>query len=1154
MANTNNLTATGLYTFQNFLSQIPAGALIRADNVNIDRDGVIEPSRGFTQYTTIGTANSRAKQLLDYKTRLLVHYDSTISYDNGSGTMTSLTDSYTETSTGLRMKFIELNSNLYLTTNQGIKKVATTSASPFTTIEEDVAGGVKASDLEATPDYSSVGFLTEYSKVAYRVIWLRRDINDNLIIGYPSARFEVTNAADKSCQVSLDITIPNDVTSDYFFQVYRSSVAQITLPSATPLSDLSAISSDDELRLVYEAYPTPGELSAGELTVVDIVPSDYRDGGANLYTNEASGDGLAQANFRPPFAKDIALYKNTSFFANTKTYQSMNLALTGTGNMIELPVSSITTDFTHVTIAFASPHGLGALSNSPTNPYIVLKGVEAANPSNTLNKTAQVYDSTTTTIRIAHTGTITIDPLLNAAVYTSYLILSLGASVERYFFVGRKGKVSVDLPAATASGILDNQYFQIKTMDNKQTYYIWYEVDGAGGVDPLINGEIGIKVSVLSTDSSSQVATKTMDAILAASYDFEFSISSNTLTFITPTSGFLDDTQVSIAGGLALTNITLVQEGFGEDSTEKYARLSTYSSPSTALDDTARSLIKVINKSSALVDASYESTITDVPGKMFFEALSFNTTPFFVISNEDIFGSDFSPSIADPLSSTNEESPNRIYYSKTNEPEHVPKLNYIDVGPKDKAIVRILGLQDSLFIFKEEGIYRLTGETAANFSIRLHDSSGVITAPDSAVVLNNQIYVYTTQGIVAVSEAGMTIISRQIENLILRSATYTNFGTSTFSLASETDRALFVYTVKDNTDDVATIAYRYNIFTRAWTTNTRTAVCGVLNTGTNKFFLGADDINLIEVERKTYTRRDFANRQHDRDFLKNSKLGNTITLSSSLNVRKGDVIIQTQYLTISQFNRLLGKLDNDPDMKHPSIADYFRQEAAVSGDDLNDKIEDLVDKLNIRDSFETYTYTPTASFAAMQSSYNTNIIDKLNISDGVFYANYDSSIGTVDYEVRIDELNTGNAVVTHNTDIPIITGECVVHNYIPVDVMWAPNHFGDPSVLKHVRESTIMFEDTSFAEALYGFNTDLSGNYESITFRMNGDGVWGNDPYDTNAWGGSGLSMPFRTYIPKQKQRCRYIRSRFQTRAAFTKFAVLGLSYVFEVSSERAYR
>jgi len=1373
MANINNLTAAGLHTFPNYLSNVPQGALVKADNVVIDRDGVIEPARGFTQYANIGISTDRAKQLLDYKTRLLVHYDDVLSVDNATGgTFLDLKDTYTEVSSGLRIKYLEFNGNLYLTTSEGIKKIATRSDNPFPTInevEEGFAGGIKASDITATPNYTTTGFLPAYSKVSYRVIWLIKDINSNLIIGYPSARFEVVNPFNQSCTVDINVPIPQDVidaaadipTKSYFFQIYRSNIAESATPKS--LENLSLISSDDEMRLVYEAYPSSSELSLGYCNINDVTSQDYRNGGANLYTNETSGSGIAQANFRPPLAEDISLYKNYTFFGNTKTYHNLALALTGTANMVELGISSISYSSGQTTIITSTAHNLSVGS------YIVIKGLNPISPyTHPLNGTWQTIAGTTdNTIKII-TSDWTASPAVpsDGAVYTSSIIIGKGAlPEERYFFVGRQGKVKATFPASiptassyfkfksmenkqeyalwyeritpavkevttvtcagdgtpsfisdkgatftsgssnvsitghglsvgdyiifksitgptnitintkyyvktvvnvdqfeislssssativinnngtgTAISTLGTKYFYLRTVDNK-LYHIWYAVGdqttdpllgssassgirvtiipystpaevadatvtalqtisndftisytplsssfqitntiggdvnsvdlsfittfskvvNTNGVDEVITGTeptlpldiIKIKTSINDTDTVAQVIEKTTAAISMSTYDFDLVSDASSITFKTVLSGFLDVASfIDSSTGIIFS---MDQEGYGEDISNKYVRWIALTeessiSPSTALDDSARSLIRIINSESNIIDAAYSSTSNDIPGKMFLEALSLDDAPFFVLANSDTNGSNFSPSIADAVDSSNEVSPNRIYYSKLNEPEHVPRLNYIDIGPKDKKIIRIIGLQDSLFIFKEEGIYRLIGEDPTNFNIKLHDSSGILIAPDSPTVLNNQIYCFTTQGIVAVSEAGMSIISRPIENIILKASENANFKTMTFGLSSESDRSLLMFTAYNINDQVATVAYRYNVFTKAWTTIVKSATCGVLNKETNKFFLGADDLNLVEQERKSLSRRDFAGRQYTKDFISNSKIGNTIKLSSTENVEVGDIIVQTQYLTISQVNRLLRQLDADITLKHPIDSNYFSSLEMSFGDDLNTTLTNLVVKLNSRDTTKTYIYTSSTDFSTIQSNFNTQIIAELNTSNGVFYTNYSISTGTTIYELRVDNVAFSGNIITSNEFLPIVAGQCIVHKNIPVDVVWSPQYFGEANTLKHVRESTLMFEDTSFIGGQLGFNTDLSANFEGITFNMTGDGLWGQDKYDSNPWGGAGMAVPFRTYIPKQKQRCRFIRSRFQNKGAFTKFAILGISYVFETSSERAYK
>ena len=50
-----------------------------------------------------------------------------------------------------------------------------------------------------------------------------------------------------------------------------------------------------------------------------------------------------------------------------------------------------------------------------------------------------------------------------------------------------------------------------------------------------------------------------------------------------------------------------------------------------------------------------------------------------------------------------------------------------DVGPKDREIKRIIALRDSLFIFKVDGIYRLSGDVAP-FTVAPFDFSTQLSA------------------------------------------------------------------------------------------------------------------------------------------------------------------------------------------------------------------------------------------------------------------------------------------------------------------------------------------------------------------------------------------------------------------------------------------
>ena len=117
--------------------------------------------------------------------------------------------------------------------------------------------------------------------------------------------------------MSLTITIPSDVTTTDFVQVYRSG------QSAT-----SSTEPNDELYLVYEENPTSGEISARSMTFTDSTPDSLA--GETLYTSP-SQEGLIQSNEPPPLAKDIAYFKGSVFYANTVSKHRLFLTIVSVG-------------------------------------------------------------------------------------------------------------------------------------------------------------------------------------------------------------------------------------------------------------------------------------------------------------------------------------------------------------------------------------------------------------------------------------------------------------------------------------------------------------------------------------------------------------------------------------------------------------------------------------------------------------------------------------------------------------------------------------------------------------------------------------------------------------------------------------------------------
>ena len=333
MSNTKqsvDLSAKGLHTFENPLGLKP-GSLTEALNVVIDRPDTIETRRGFKAY---GIALTDAHTATTYQNTLIVHDATSLKYDSDdAGTWVAYAGTFNAPG-DYRMKFAESNKNLFFTTAIGIGKLDGILETPRAAGVPQALGGTAALS-------GASGFMTNNSNVAYRVTWAYEDANNNLIEGAPSQRMTVSNASGGTRDVALEFIIPDEITVDYVYRVYRS-----------PMTSATNIEPIDDMQLVIEANPTSGQITAGIVTVTDITPDALK--GAALYTG-SNQEGIAQANARPPLALDMALYKGCMLYANTESYQSFTFTLQTTLSVAD----TITIDGVVYTAAASQDASLG---------------------------------------------------------------------------------------------------------------------------------------------------------------------------------------------------------------------------------------------------------------------------------------------------------------------------------------------------------------------------------------------------------------------------------------------------------------------------------------------------------------------------------------------------------------------------------------------------------------------------------------------------------------------------------------------------------------------------------------------------------------------------------------------------------------------------
>lgn len=314
------LVLQGIYSYPNQFSQVPPGALSTASNAVIDAPGIVESRRGIGQYATYSTAGpvilpQETLSIFEYKNTLVTHASNgKVSIDNNAGQFIARSGTYDvplPTDVESRVRFAALNQNLYFTTANGVYKLDSLTNQPI------LAGAPPA--LGGSGVVSGAGWMPNNVNVAYRVIWLYIDANNNLVRGAPSDRIIVPNTSGTAQNVNVTFTVPVDVATSPFpwtYQVYRGNTSASI--STEP---------DDEMQQVFQGVPTGPQLTARQITINDSTPDLVR--GQTLYTN---GD-ITQSNYRPPFCTDVALFKGYTIYANCHTPQVFFLTLISGSNM-----------------------------------------------------------------------------------------------------------------------------------------------------------------------------------------------------------------------------------------------------------------------------------------------------------------------------------------------------------------------------------------------------------------------------------------------------------------------------------------------------------------------------------------------------------------------------------------------------------------------------------------------------------------------------------------------------------------------------------------------------------------------------------------------------------------------------------------------------
>ena len=904
----------GIFQQQNSFST-PDGALEEADNVGITKDDRIIKRRGVYSWYSGGVSNV-LNNVYPYQNQIvavcedkLLHFTESVIAVSWSRALVGLQYIVTVTSSGhglsTGMMIAISNSSGANPVVSGNYSVTVTSANQFTFVQGSVAAGPHTLDYFASANINRVGSPTQNAgtvsspntlqsrfvesnnnlyfttsdgplkltsfdsairdsgaypgldmtaellassgvingnvQVAWRVVYGYRDANSNLILGAPSDIVNVTNP--KLVGVGWTRTIPG---VDYIVTVTSNSHNLTTGMRVF-------ISNADGTHPVTEGFYTITVTGVNTFTFIE---------GSNIdsgHTLDYSAARAARLEFSVP--SEVTLTSQSYFYQVYRTSQSIGDSATPTPNFKLVDERRLTQDEIDAGFVVYSDDTDDILLGAElyTNPNS-REGELQANyrPPKCQDvgifKNHVIYANCTT----RHLLDLSVVDTDNSTIQEDDGITVRLGAVERSY-VARKGigNQTVDAAATVAAG----------------TATVTYTAHGF---------LTGYKIQVISSTSSIPIDEYAVTYVDANTFTFTVpSGSSGTVTFAGISNGtddifFLDSTNPSI--GIMLRN-------------------------------TAQGIVKAINRdASSLVYANYVSGISDVPGRIRITAKDF--TDKIEIKADGNCGEAFSPVLPDSFSSgtqvfsKNERQPNTFYSSKTGEPEAVPVVNNFPVGPRNRAILRSLILRDSIIHLTEGGVFKTVGDNPGNFTTTIIDTTVICAAPNSAVILNNNVVFLSNQGVCLVTENSVEIISRRIEDLIQPILTNENLIQETYGVAYESDRSYLLSTIRPNQNE-ASIVYVFNILNQTWTSRDTVFYGGVVGPSDTLYLVS--NTNKIVKERKTNTKVDFSDQNHSITVV--SVAGNlqsaTISITTAI-PEKGDVIVKNNIFTRINASTSLG--------------------------------------------------------------------------------------------------------------------------------------------------------------------------------------------------------------------------------------------------------
>ena len=711
------------------------------------------------------------------------------------------------------------NKNLYLTTDNGILKLTSSTAALAK------AGLPQGLDIQGTLSGYS-GVVQSNSITSYRVTFYTKDANNNLIIGAPSEQLMITNA-------SIPVAASNIFGPDYVITAISYAPTTVTLS----VIGANALVSPGDLIVVAGATNSGND---GTFTVATVNATQV------TFVNPAGVTETPPSTCR--MIHNIALITSTNHgLTNGDVIQIYDAITTGgsiadrTNFSIDSTVSTSTfrlvftdrsiTDL--ISFSFGYSRAPTLYFSVPAEIFTTSYGYEiyrtSASNSDAVLPTGdyKLVTSALFTAADITRGFILYDDaipneILGKELYTNNntqegelqannrppLAQDMTTYKNYTFYFNTKTYAYLELAVTVPSSIADNSTLTI----GSTTYIFAKDSNNVKVGNELTDGTISVAGLTATITFNGHGLTNTSTIILVSNTQ---SIPNGSYVISNVAANTFDIT-IASGSGSGTCKFEGVKNALNQFYIKAYTDTSTVT-VAESIDYTARSLVKAINRSGAFY-AEYTSQFDGIPGLLRIEAIAFGTS--FAATTSSLLSSiAFFPNIplsGTTLSSSEDAFTNRLYFSKLSEPEAVPRLNYISIGSESAQGFRVIALRDSVIVMKSDGVFRVTGDSPNNFTAIVLDATATIKAAKSAVLLNNSVFMLSDQGVCSITESAVRIVSRAIEPLLNAVVSNSNLAANTAAVGYESDR----YYVISTLDELGNrISYLYNFVTDSWTTS-----------------------------------------------------------------------------------------------------------------------------------------------------------------------------------------------------------------------------------------------------------------------------------------------------------------------------------------------